>query len=319
MALERKIIVESMVGSKLYGTNHPKSDDDFYGVFIHSAQDLFGIEKRADHWTCNIKLSEGPKNTLGDTDRNFCSLPSFLFKAATGDSHNIEILFTPKEMCKVWTPEWEKVLSYRKYIISQNIKAPFLDFSKAQAHKAANKIENLTLLKEFHEFFSQQESKHRIKDVMPDYLVNQVETVVLGGREPAFILSGRTFLYSLKLSHFKKNLEELVSKYGSRAHNAVANGGYDWKSLAHAYRLVFEAESLLQYGELIFPLPPDQINFLKTILRGEYKPEVDFFDDLHNRQELIRNMPSELPEKANHSKLEELCQEMMYSHFKKNL
>jgi len=319
MALERKIIVESMVGSKLYGTNHPQSDDDFYGVFIHSAQDLFGIEKRADHWKCNVKLSEGSRNTLGDIDRNFCSLPSFLFKAASGDSLNTEILFTPKKLCKVWTPEWEKVLTYRKYMVSQHIKAPFLDFSKAQAHKANSKVENLTLLKEFNDFFSQQESKYRIRDVMPENLKTKVDDIHLPDGSHGFVLSGKTFLYSLKLSNFKKTLHQMVGLYGDRVHKVVAAGGYDWKALAHAYRLVFEAEHLLQYGELIFPLPSDQIEFLKTILRGEYKPSVNFFDDLYNRQELVRAMSSDLPEKADHSKLEQLCQEMMYAHFKKSL
>lgn len=319
MSFERKIIIESLTGSKLYGTHHEKSDDDFYGVFIHSPRDLFGIEKRPDNWKRSVKLSEGSKNTKGDTDRDFTSLPSFLFKASTGDSRNIELLFCPKELCKVWTPEWELVLSHRKDIISQSIVAPFLDFSKAQAHAATNKSINLTLLNEFNDFFKNQNVNLRIRDVMPNHLKEKVENLLVANGDEAFNLSGRVFLYSLKISNFKKTLDQLLRQYGARARNAVADGGYDWKSLAHAYRLVFEAESLLQYGELVFPLPADQVTFLKTILRGEYKPDIDFFDDLNNRQEFVRSLPSDLPKKANMEKLENLCQEIMYNYYKKNL
>lgn len=319
MSFERKIIVESLVGSKLYGTNHEKSDDDFYGVFIHAPKDLFGIEKRPDNWKCKVKLSEGLKNTKGDTDRDFTSVPSFLFKASNGDSRNIELLFCPKEVCKIWTPEWELVLSYRKDIVSKSIIAPFLDFSKAQAYAATNKAINLTLLNEFHAFFKNQEPNLRIRDVMPDNLKQKVDHLNVANGDEAFNLSGRVFLYSLKISNFKKTLDQLLRQYGARAKNAVADGGYDWKSLAHAYRLVFEAETLLRNGELTFPLPADQVSFLKTILRGEYKPDVDFFDDLNNRQELVRNLSSDLPQKANMTKLEELCQEIMYNYYKKNL
>lgn len=322
MTFDRKIILEATIGSKLYGTNHEKSDDDFFGVFLHSPKDLFGMEKRQENWDCSVKLSEGPKNQFGDTDRKFISLPSFLFKSATGTADKIELLFIPKEKCKIWTPEWETVLSYRKYIVSNSLINPFIQFSKSQAFDASNKASNLTLLREFYAFFETQPVKSRLRDVMPPHLKAEVEYVLLGDSNnvEAFLLVGKTFYTSLKVSQFIIMLRDMIDLYGSRSQSAVENGGYNWKAMAHAYRLTFEAEALVTTGTLEFPLPDDQIKFLKSILRGEYRPQSgDFFDDLFKRHDHVRSLKSILPEKANYSKLEELCQELMYNQFKRNL
>ena len=132
MKKERKIIIEAISGSKLYGTEHAESDDDFYGVFLPSTEDIFSLHQCPRQVDLSIKISKGPKNEKGDIDRKFDMLSNYLLGLSQGQSKNIELLFSPKKSWISHTDEWLEITSNRELFISQNSLTPFLGFALSQ-------------------------------------------------------------------------------------------------------------------------------------------------------------------------------------------
>ena len=106
----RKIIFKARVGSHLYGTNRPESDEDFLGVFLPSTDDLLRLQECPREMTENKKVSEGDRNTKGDIDCKYFSLKQFLKLAGEGQSIALELFFVPKEHTITMEPEWLQIL-----------------------------------------------------------------------------------------------------------------------------------------------------------------------------------------------------------------
>ena len=103
-------------------------------------------------------------------------------------------------------------------------------------------------------------------------------------------------------------------KDGSRTADAADNG-YDYKSLLHCIRLLYQAEEFLLTGHLTFPRPPAEIDHLMSIRHKQW-PEGDF--DLQQyildwedriKKDIIPKSP--LPKKPNWVKINRLCTELL--------
>lgn len=328
MKVERKIIFETRVGSHLYGTNRPESDQDFMGIFMPSTADILGLQNPPSEWSANEKLSTGDRNTVGDTDRKYYSLRQFFCLLSEGQPGQLEMLFSNRPN---WiTPsrpkadEWSKILKNRELFVSKGSIMPFIGFAKAQAYKATVKGDNLNLLRDMILHLS----RHNRFSTLGEALLNgevsalmydntrgsvKLKYVTSEGGVPSIEIAGREYEFTQQVRYVLQKLKKIEEKYGTRA-EAAAEVGYDFKSLMHAYRLLFEAKMLLTEGELRFPLPSDTVAFLKKIRAGEY--EADYFDEIENMLTNLREIKekSSLPYKADHSKIESLCQEMMYEH-----
>lgn len=311
---ERKIIFETIAGSKLYGTNNSKSDDDFLGIFIPSEDDLLGIQNCPSEWSQNEKKSEGSRNSAGDIDRKYFSLKQFLLLAAEGQSKQIEMLFSPKECWVSASPEWELILKHRDLFLSKNTMSPFLGFAIAQAHKAVIKGDHLRIIEDLIKFF--ENKKGRIKDFSEseDFKKLKIKIETLSDGVLGFEVAGRKYLLSLKVTDFMSALKSVHKEYGSRSHQAKENQ-FDFKSLSHAYRLLYQCETFIKEGKLILPLPKDQVEFILKVKNQEFFPDEGFFDDLDKRIKEIKKIESPLPKTVDMKKVNQLCIDIMKMSF----
>lgn len=328
---DRKIIFECMVGSNLYGTNGPDSDEDFMGVFLPSSDDLFGLQNPPQEDTKDEKVSLGPRNVKGDKDRKFYSVKRFLQLAGQGQSKQIEMLFAPLGMVYTSTSEWNRIIEQRDIFLSQCTIKPFIGFAMAQAHKAMVKGENLKLIRYLIDKIRRANiiSTHiplttiiRQIQIAPVDLGSNVKTIyVMYDRELKtwadkdgalhIEIAGRKWPLTASVKLFHHNLRELEGRYGTRS-EAAAEDGYDFKSLCHAYRLIFQAKELMKTGAIEFPLKPDIAKFLLTIRAGEYK--ADYFKEIEDNLTELRNIKSDLPKAVKWSKIEKMCKELTYEH-----
>ena len=335
MKVGRKIIFETVVGSRLYGTNSPESDMDFMGIFLPSTEDVLGLENPPTEWSKDEKISTGARNIAGDVDRKYYSLKRYLSLLAEGQSIQLEMLFSPRQM---WlTPgrpmrcPWSTIIQNRELFVSKGSIMPFIGFAKAQAYKATVKGENLKILREIiHRmtlnFEKEPSSRHlpisdyissiyRDQCTFLDYPhVKHIESETRPGVTMSHIeIAGRKFEFTQKAKDVYNKLIKLEERYGTRS-EAAAESGYDYKSIMHAYRLLFEAKMLLTEGKLILPLPIDTVNFLKTIRAGEYK--ADFFIEIEEQLTEIRELKekSSLQESVDRGKINELCHVLMHEH-----
>lgn len=319
MKVQRKIIFETKVGSHLYGTNRPDSDDDFLGVFMSSTEDILSLQNPPSEWTMDVKLSSGEKNTKGDVDRKYFSLQKFLKLAAQGQSGPLEMLFSPENLWSTSSPEWKWILQHRNLFVSKNSITPIIGFATAQAHKATLKADNLNLIRHI----LTELKNYNMHSLIGSNLLKVVDKYTLAGKEMDtwydeknmfhVRIAGRSWPVTANLGLMVRNLKELESKYGSRS-EAAAQEGYDYKSLMHAYRLIFEAKEMLTTGSISLPRPPDEVAFLKNVRAGIYK--ADYFEEIETMLTELRQIKetSSLPETVNMSKIETLCQDMLYIH-----
>ena len=335
MNKERKIIFECRVGSHLYGTNRPESDEDFLGVFLPSTEDLLSLGNCPSEWTMNEKLSDGPRNAKGDTDRKYFSLQKFLKLCGEGQSGAIELLFAPSNMIVKYTHEWEYILEHRDIFISKGSILPFVGFATAQMYKACVKGENLKMLRQL------IENIESITKAFPDKKYKTVEEEVsaiwsspnegmfFGIRLPCVKTTytyedktmemeciqvvGRKFEFTQKIKDVLSKLKGLEGRYGTRSEAALENG-YDFKSMCHAYRLLYQAEELMATGKISLPRPKNEAIFLTIIREGKY--EADYFQEIETMITKLNQIKetSHLPYDCDFGKINELCKEMLFEH-----
>lgn len=318
---ERKVIFKARVGSHLHGTSTPKSDEDFLGVFLPSTDDLLGIQNRPDEWTENEKLSDGPRNTTGDKDCKYLALYEFFRQAAQGQSQALELLFIPENNTIIKTCEWDTILANKHLICSQDGITPIIGFARAQAMKAVLKGANLNKVQSLIKLL-ENKGQASVKDtieVCPDtnfvYLFGeQVELKTNDAGYTVVRIASREYDVGLSLKRLRNSLITLEEKYGTRT-RAAAENVYDYKSTAHAFRLVSEAKEFLATGRITFPRP--DASELLEIKLGNYDGNLE--EDIESQLDIIRQIikpRSPLPEKPDMSKLNKLCKEILKGHLK---
>jgi uncharacterized protein len=326
---KRQIILETRVGSHLYGTNRPDSDEDFQGIFIPSKEDLLGVQNCSTEWSLNEKKSDTIQNQKGDIDRKFYNLKRFFHLAAEGQPGQLELFFAPKGAVVSYAPVWSKILDNIGLFLCRKSIVPFIGFALSQAHKATIKGETLNLIQDLILYFEQAYPKGipnalTIKGAAGTAFEKDGQTYVGLTHKSALKLvtnlqgftmvevGGRNYDFKLKLKTFVANLKELEARYGKRA-RAAAENTYDYKSLMHAYRLLYEADELLRTGKITFPLYPAKISFLKTVRDGTCG-DLDHWALLNNEIDRLRQEvepKSFLPEEADHSGINKLCIEIL--------
>lgn len=325
---ERKIIFEAVVGSKLYGTNRPESDDDFLGVFLPSREDLLGLGNPPTEWSMGQKVSDGERNTVGDTDRKFFSLKRFFQLASEGQSIALELLFVPDDKIITKTPEWDIVMAHRDLFLSRNGIRPFIGFALAQSYKAQHKGANynkiLEIIAKIDNPFKGTRLWRESRDRLDDHLDNiltvpgkakfagvEVDCTNADDGTVCIEVAGRQFNYGLSVKKFYDSLHNMRDKYGSRS-KAAGEQGQDFKAIGHAYRLLGEANEFLTTGKISFPRP--DADFLKKVRSGQY--EADYHAEITARIDQLRAVSnaSELKEKPNWSKLNQLHMDIVSEH-----
>lgn len=324
MNKERQIIFECPVGSKLYGTDRPDSDTDLMGIFLPSTEDMLSLGNCPTEWTMDVKNSTGIRNTVGDVDRKFYSVQKFLNLASQGQPKQLEMLFCPRNMwvipTRAFAGAWSTIYSNRELFLSKSAVLPFIGFAKAQAYRAFRGGNNLNNIREMIKYLesisnNQCELGQAITPMSGEYgsVVQQLNLSVVtteGGLQ-AIEIAGRQFEFTQQIRYVLQKLRKMEEKYGTRT-EAASQQGYDYKSLVHAYRLIFQAKELLETGVMTFPRPKEEVKLLQSIRTGDY--QTDYFQEIEDKLTELREIKSDLPETVNYSKINDMCQELLYNH-----
>lgn len=325
---KRDIIFECKVGSQMYGTATPESDTDYKGVFLPSIDDLTSLSAKCpDEWDMSVKSKdEDGKNTKDAVDRQYYSIQKFLSNAMNGQPWALEMLFAPKEMVIISTPEWDIVQQHLQFFMCKNI-AGFYGFAKNQAERAVIKGENLNHIQNLISLLDKHKSKSSAKIFQHLYSDDEGSFFIMKGipervkkeysesGAEVITVAGRKFDVGLSLKKFQSSLQDMEQKYGDRVRTA-ANDGFDWKSLYHAYRLISEAEEFLEKGTITLPRPDAEL--LLKIRRGEY--DVDHREELMKGCERIRKAEKEsfLPDEPNRYGIQVLCRLLLLMKIEKH-
>lgn len=261
-----QLIVKTIFGSHLYGTDTPESDKDFKGIFMPSKKEIF-LGKIPKSISESTKKGSESKNTAEDVDTEIYSLQYFIELALKGETIALDMLHTPKELTLISSPIWEDILLHRKKFYTKSLKS-FVGYARKQAAKYGIKGSRISaaksvieLLKKYHPDTKMYDLWHKLPVDEHLYFTDSKQNIRM------YQVCGKQIQETAKVGYVLPILESFVEQYGARARLAEKNEGIDWKAVSHALRAAMQTESILTKGTIEFPLP--KADYLRKVKQGE--------------------------------------------------
>lgn len=120
-----KVLLEGIVGSHAYGTNHEESDVDKAGVFLHSTPVILGIPKYQETVTRTNGIDKG-----ADPDYSYHEVGKYLRLAIAGNPTVQELMWLPEHTIMTW--EGHAIVGARQMILSQKVRKTYGGYAKQQ-------------------------------------------------------------------------------------------------------------------------------------------------------------------------------------------
>ena len=254
---EERVVVSTLYGSRLYGTDGPESDYDVKRVVLPSLESL--ILGRGTATRRSVSGAEEIETT---------PLRNFLRSASECRIMAIEMLWTPPEFVYEKNTPWDELVDSRRLFVTKNI-FNFVSYSARQAAKYGLKGSAIALYKtllagtedsgrlgDYESFFGETAEKYP----------NLKTELDVSGRKYVSV-RGKKYLYGSPAGAVRAAWGKTLAEYGNRAELAANNENVDFKAVSHAFRALYQTEDLLERGELFFPSP--RAEYLKKIKRGE--------------------------------------------------
>lgn len=316
-----KTLIRIRHGSHLYGTSTPASDQDFKSVHVPSGHDiLMGKQDRVVDR--KIKLSEGPKNEVGDVDDQSFPLHKFLHMLTSGDTVATEIVFAPENMIVEKAAEWGLLKLVFPRLLNKQCKG-FVGYCQRQAAKYGIKGSRMAACKGIVELLqgvvaargrniklvecsvvlSEFCDKHEFSEIT---FVEQANGTLL----PHLDVVDRKVPYTNTVGQALDIYAKVYDNYGHRTRAAMANEGVDWKAVSHAVRVARQAAELLRTGHITFPRPDAEELLAIKLGRLDYKDVAPMLEALVDDVD-VASKESTLPGKTDH----ELVEGLILAHY----
>ena len=317
------ILLKTLYGSSLYGTRTPESDTDYRGVYLSPLKD------------CLLNCIKDTVTDPTEEDTQLFSLTYYLNLAAQGQSIAIELLAAPDRAIVVTSPTWECLRTNRKRFFTRNMHS-FLGYAKSMSGKYSSRIDRLNeieaALKVFQRHstgggwdrpyrFNDDKKLSAIWNELPESL-NAVKTVNernANADKRVYVVCGRELQATVTIGHAYKVVSYIYDSYGERVRKAK-DGQLDWKALAHAYRVAYQALEIVETGNLIYPL--NRADYLRDMRLGRFdfiKEGLDAkLDDLINEVQTKMDA-SDLPDRVDQSWIDQFVLDTYEREFGLNL
>ena len=344
---EQKMALENCIGlfvtgSQLYGTNTPASDIDYEGIFVETPEYILG-NKSCDE----VSFSTGDdksRNTSEDIDCKLYSLRKYFSLAQQNNPNKVEWFFIPDDKFVLKTNYWDWIAEYKHLFLSLKLKHSFSGYAKSQEHKLVTKKKRYEELRSFRDIL--QEGISSGKEIIGDMDLLEIhehkkyhrDTDTVGTHQVPrmkekyhFIEYKRTsedtdgirvdnkdYNFGMPIQRIFDYVNKEVETYGGRL-EYVKEYGFDVKFAAHLFRLYFEGLRLLKDGNLVFPMPEEEVKFMMDIKAGKY--DLDFLlkksKDLEPQFETAyeENL-AKLPYTPNHADIDVLQRDMILAYWK---
>ena len=320
-----KIIFETVMGSRLYGTFNENSDYDYKGVFIPSVSDMIKDTTPAviDKSTNSTK----EKNTKDDIDRQYYSVGKYFNMLIKGDMNSYEMLFAPYEDA---TPEWKLIQKYKHEFLSKDCRG-FVGYVQRQAstygERGIRLNEVVSLINELERMSNN--FIHRLDDHL-EYSIKFFEEFCVGKKHtmiehikvnehktiPHIVCCNRKHPFTKPIHEIISNFQGIVDEYGDRARAAATNVGIDWKAIMHAVRIGEQTIELLETGNIVFPRY--NAEYLKRIRNGEipYSEISVYLDEILAK---VPTLQTNIRDKADINLMDTLREKLYIDHIKANI
>jgi len=294
------LIMATLAGSHLYGTNRPDSDIDIRGVCFSPKETLLGLsgfEQYQPKGSAAIKYSTKQFGVESD-DVTVYALNKFFALCLNTNPNIIELLFAPADKMKfVNYTIWQRIKNQRHLFLSTKIVHTFAGYA-----------------------FSQLKRIERHKDWLdnppsePDPTQYGLYSDDKGAQK--WENQAQADVYRKLHKRWKDYQAWRKTRNPARA-KLEQKHGYDSKHAAHLYRLSLEAQELLTTGNLTLPLKSEYRQVYLDVLNGQ----VDYDDVVakaHSLKEELQALEanSPLPKRPNHKAVEALLIKLQWEYLK---
>lgn len=270
-----KILFKTKFGSHLYGTDTPKSDLDYKGIFQASLEDIILKKDKHVHCESTKKSNAGYKNSPDDIDTEFKELREFLREAMAGQTYALDMIFSTSNMWEETSQEWNFIVQNRQKLLSKNVQ-PFLGYIRQQTAKYGLKGARLSELQRVLKYFEQKPEKETVGEHIEGLELSEFVSICELSQprphgeapinEKYLEVLGKKFQFKTQIVNLIKPLRKFDEQYGGRSRMAAKNEGVDWKAVSHAFRCSFQLIELAENQFIQFPLK--EAEFLKQVKTG---------------------------------------------------
>lgn len=310
-------ILKYPVGSKLYGTDTPASDEDFSGVFIAAKPFYLGLGKVEEVDFSVVSKKENGRNDADAVDFKLYELRKFVKLALENNPNIIEQLFVPQSKLNGFRTIGLRLLENRELFPHQGAKQKFMGYALSQKKKMLVKRDNMNSLTLVQEVFTNMVTSGHGKDYVAEHLSG------IKGLFEANKLKLKTNAQHVQIGDIQiqknitilKALEQIsgrVERFSGRHADFVSKHGYDTKFASHLIRLLMEGRELLTTGGIEFPL--QYASELLAIKEGHLTVNevIELADDLEQKMNDDFEMGRVIvPKKPRYAEVEELLMDMV--------
>jgi len=296
------------VGSHLYGTNTPTSDEDFSGVFVAPEEYYLGLNTVEEVDLSVVSKNKDGKNNADAVDRKLYEFRKFVRLSLENNPNVLEQLFVNKQNLLYVNQLGFDLLDHRHMFLHRGLRHKFLGYSFSQKHKMIIRTDKFYELKNAYDWmmdFNKPETYMvELKDKQLPFMVFKAKHVTIGDCD---------FELTRQLRWVVKKISERLEKVGNRKELYLSKG-YDTKFASHFVRLLMEGMELLETGDLQFPLKDREL--ILEIKDGKWKLN----DVLKLGEEIEKWVPklsekSSLPAHPQYEKVNNLMIRMLKRHF----
>lgn len=259
-----KIIVKTIFGSHLYGTNTIDSDVDYKVVYQDSVEDI--VLKRS-HDNNRVRAEDKSE------EAEYIELRKFIKDLCDGQTYAVDMVFTPAHKIVQTSPLWNEIVQNKRQLLTKESKA-FIGYAMNQAKIYTEKGERIRIMQGVLEElqglknFSEVGSGLSIPLIEKEFIRNGKRVV-----DQYYEINGKYYPPTITVKDMAQRLEDGLKKFGERS-NKAAQQSKDWKSISHAYRVIRELNELALTGSIKFPLESaDELLQIKQGVWADYKEE----------------------------------------------
>jgi predicted nucleotidyltransferase len=269
------VIVQSVAGSRLYGTHREDSDHDIRGVCLAPISAVIGLDPTFE------QLEE-----TEPADRVLTELRKFLSLALNNNPNILDTLFAPPDMWREATEEWEDIYRLRHSVLSQKVRKTYVGYANAQLQRI-----------EGHAKWLQKPPEE--PDIRNYGFYNEKNAWTFFDQE-----------FAARYRERKKNWDNYQAWLQNRnpaRHALEVKYGYDTKHAGHLFRLVLQGQAILRDGDFSPVLAGGDLAAVKLVMCGGFTYD-ELIKTAEEEFEKIDRMPSSLPDAPSRDTLSEVVQ-----------
>lgn len=293
--MENKIVVKMKFGSHLYHMNNEKSDTDYIGIVLPTAEQI--LLQTADFQISQSTGNNESKNSNEDIDEQYYSIQRFLRMASKGELHAIDMLHAGDDNIISSSPLWDFIVENREMFYTNSMKA-YIGYVRKQTAKYGVKGSRLAVLKEaLAAAYEWKDMYSTVDELLPYLPTGEFAEIITKfndncGTQTFYEICDRKFQNTMGIGYLIECLEKIYAGYGHRAELAKDNNGVDWKAASHALRCAYQAKYIYINGGFTYPLP--ERDFLMDVKSGN-------LDYLTEVQPVLEELVDEVMELADES------------------